>query len=116
MAQAIALPGDEVVGVVLPDQLAGLGIAHPVPILKVTWFDDRQTCSRVHDYLDHVIEGTYSDYSGCTAYAAGVCGDTGGAGLPCMFHEPESAPIWQRARGWKRVQHDDGSPVLVPRS
>ncbi len=112
MPKTVALPGQEVIDVIPPGQLAHLGIATAVPVVKVKWFDERQTCRLVHDYLEGRIQGTFGEYSHCRAYAAGICSDTGGAGLLCMFHEPERAAIWQRARQWERVALEDGTVAL----
>lgn len=110
-----ALPGEEIADIILPGQLAHLGIATAVPVVKVRWFDERQTCRLVHDYLEGRMEGALCEYGGCGAYHGGICRNTGCARLPCMFHEPEGAPIWQRARQWERVVLEDGARALQRR-
>jgi hypothetical protein len=111
----VALPRQEVVDVIPPGRLAYLGIAIAVPVLQVQWFDERQTCRQVHDYLQGRMEGVVGDYSCCHAYAAGVCRATGGAELLCMFHEPEAADGGRRARQWERVTLADGTRALQRR-
>ena len=112
MAQQVRLPGQKVIGVIPPGELAEIGIVQPVPILETTWFDERQACVLVHDYLAGEFEGHFEQYRTCSSYAAGVCRGTGGAGLLCMFHEPEGSAAWQRARSWERVTTQDGSTAL----
>ncbi len=108
----MALPGEEIVEVIPPGRLAHLGIATAVPVVGVRRFDERQTCRLVHDYLEGRMEGALCEYGGCGAYRGGICRNTGCARLPCMFHEPEGAPIWQRARQWERVVLEDGARAL----
>ena len=115
MEQAVALPGQEIVGVIPPGELAKIGILQSVPIIAVPWFDERQTCKLVHDYLQGGIEGRLEEYSACRGFAAGVCRGTGGAGMLCLFHEPETSPAWQRARSWERVVMSDGTTALQRR-
>jgi hypothetical protein len=104
-----------VVDVIPPGRLAQLGIATAVPVVQVRWFDERQTCRLVHDYLEGRMEGVAGEYSCCDAYAAGVCRATGGAGLVCLFHEPEAAAGWRRARQWDGVVLADGTRALQRR-
>ena len=115
MAQAVALPGQEVIGVIPPGELVELGIVTAVPIVQVNWFDDRQTCKVVHDYLEGKIEGQPEEYRRCQGYAAGVCRGTGGAGLLCLFHEPDHSPTWVRAKSWQRITLEDGTVALQRR-
>ncbi len=111
----VALPGEEIVEVIPPGRLAHLGIATAVPVVGVRRFDERQTCRLVHDYLEGRIEGTAGEYGGCGAYGGGICRGTGGARLPCLFHELEGAACWERAREWERVAREDGGRVLQRR-
>lgn len=115
MTTTATLPGQKVIGVVPPAQAAELGILAAIPILQVTWFDERQTCNTVHDYLEGKIEGRLEDFNTCFNYAAGVCRGTGGAGMLCMFHEHYTAPIWQRAMQWERFVTEDGALALQRR-
>ena len=112
MAQAVALPGQRVIDVIPPGELAEIGILTAVPVLEVQWFDERQTCARVHDYLSGRIEGRVEESRRCRGFAAGVCRGTGGAGMPCLFHEADGSPGWQRARAWEQVTLEDGSTAL----
>jgi hypothetical protein len=111
----LALPGQEIIGLIPAGQLAEQGIAQSVPIVAARWFDDRQTCKLVHDYLDGQIEGRFEEYRACKRYAAGVCACTGGAGLLCLFHEPDRSLAWGLARQWQRVALPDGSSALQKR-
>ena len=115
MTTTTVLPGHEIIGIIPPGNLAEYGIATAVPIVKVAWFDDRQTCSLVHDYLAGDIEGRFEEYRGCRSYAAGVCAGTGGAGMLCLFHEPDQSLAWGRARQWERVQTQSGAVALQRR-
>ncbi len=115
MTTTTTLPGQEIIGVVPSGNLVEYGIATAVPIVKVAWFDDRQTCRIVHDYLAGEIEGRCEEYWGCRNYAAGVCAGTGGAGMLCLFHEPDTSLAWGLARRWQRVQTQDGTAALQRR-
>jgi hypothetical protein len=112
---AVALPGQEIIGLVPAGQLIQRGIATAVPIVAARWFDNRQTCRLVHDYLEGTIEGRFEEYRACKSYAAGVCAGTGGAGLLCLFHEPDRSLGWGLARQWQRVQAEDSAAALVRR-
>lgn len=91
------------------------GVATSVPIIDVAWFCDRQMCKIVNDYLEGKIEGRFEEYRGCRNYAAGVCAGTGGAGMLCLFHEPDSSLAWGLARRWQRAQTQDGAVALQHR-
>lgn len=77
-----------------------------IPIHKVEWLDERQTCLRV---LSFVHEGAAPDLTTCTQYQAGCC-TRGGI---CAFHEGPDAAIWRKAAGW---QYDPASGCVVPES
>lgn len=113
--RTVALPGDEILDLVPPGALAELGIALPVPVVAVRWFDPRQTCRLVHDYLEGKIEGMAAEYGCCPAYAGGKCRGTGSPGLPCLFHEPEAADAWQQAQEWERVALEPGGDTVLQR-
>lgn len=115
MPVQVALPGQEVIGIIPPGELAELGIVQAVPIVAAPWFDNRQTCRLAHAYLAGAIEGRFEEYHTCSSYAAGVCRGTGGAGLVCLFHEADQAPAWAQARQWRRLRLADGSTALTPR-
>lgn len=115
MAKTLALPGQEVIGIIPADSLFRHGIATAVPIVDTPWFDDRQTCTLVHDYLEGKIEGRFDEYRACRSYAIGVCAGTGGAGLLCLFHEPDYSLAWGRAQCWQRVRMPDGTVALQRR-
>lgn len=115
MTATTALPGQEIIGVIPAGNLIESGIATAVPMVQVAWFDERQTCKLVHDYLEGKIEGRFDEYCGCKNYAAGVCAGTGGAGMLCLFHEPDRSPAWGRARQWERVQTASGTVALQRR-
>jgi hypothetical protein len=115
MTATTTLPGQAIIGVIPAGNLVEYGIATAVPIVSVPWFDDRQTCKIVHDYLEGKIEGRYDEYQHCRNYAAGVCAGTGGAGLLCLFHEPDKSSAWGRAGQWQRVQAKDGTVALQRR-
>jgi hypothetical protein len=105
------LPGHPIVDLIPPGQLSAVAI----PVVAVRWFDNRQTCKLVHDYLEGQIEGRFEEYRACKSYAAGVCASTGGAGLLCLFHEPDRSLGWAAARQWQRVRAEDGVAALVRR-
>jgi hypothetical protein len=105
------LPGHAIVGLIPAGQLS----AAPIPIVAGRWFDNRQTCKLVHDYLEGAIEGRFEEYRACRSYAAGVCAGTGGAGLLCLFHEPDRSLAWAQARRWQRVALPDGITALQKR-
>lgn len=109
------VPDTEIIGLVPLGELIEIGVTHAVPIVNVTWFDDRQTCKIVHDYLEGEIEGRFEEYQGCRNYAAGVCAGTGGAGMLCLFHESDASLAWGLARRWQRVQTQDGKVALQRR-
>jgi hypothetical protein len=111
----VALPGQKITGLVPAGQLVQCGIATAVPIVSVPWFDDRQICRLVIDYLEGKIEGRFEEYQRCRSYAAGVCAGTGGAGMLCLFHEPDQSTAWGRARQWERVQGSNGTVALQRR-
>jgi hypothetical protein len=115
MTATTALPGQEIVGVIPAGNLVEYGIATAVPIVSTPWFDDRQACKLVHDYLEGKIEGRFEEYRGCRNYAAGVCAGTGGAGMLCLFHESDTSLAWGLARRWQRVQAQDGTAALQRR-
>jgi hypothetical protein len=70
-----------------------------IPLIEVTWFDERQTCDRVHDF---VFYSTPPDLAGCQAYVEGRCRLMGN-GTPCAFHEGPEATVWAKAKNWKRI-------------
>ena len=80
-----------------------------IPLLKVNWLDERQTCIRV---LAFVHDGQTPDLAGCPQYRAGEC-SRGGRGTPCAFREDPDAAIWRKAAGWK---YDPVSGCVVPAS
>jgi hypothetical protein len=79
-----------------PDRGGGREAAGAVviPLLKVNWFDDRQTCVRV---LAFVHGGQSPDLAGCPQYRGGSCARGG----LCAFLEDRNAAIWRKAAGWK---------------
>jgi len=111
-----SLPQARVVDVLLPEDLPGLGLAVPVPVVDLggSWSDERETCRRVHAYLAGDIDGRPTDYTDCTSYKAGRCAGNGWR-TPCLFHEDETSPGWQRARGWVRVLLSDGTTAVQRR-
>jgi hypothetical protein len=106
-------PESEIVDHVPPGQLAQTGVASAVPILDVAWFDARQTCRLVHDYLEGKTQGVVPDYGACPAYAGGTCCGASAAGLSCLFHLPDSSAIWHFARQWHRITLADGTSALA---
>lgn len=103
----------EVVDLAPGNPPAESGIARAVPILDVAWFDARQTCRLVHDYLEGTTAGVFPDYAACPAYAAGTCCGASAAGLSCLFHLPDSSALWHLARQWHRLTLAGGTSVLV---
>ena len=115
MTTTTAPPGHEIIGVIPAGNLVEYGIATAVPIVSTPWFDDRQACKIAHDYLAGEIEGRFEEYRGCRSYAAGVCAGTAGAGMLCLFYEPDNSLAWGLARRWQRVQTQDGAVALQRR-
>ncbi len=115
MTTTTTIPRQEIIGIIPASKLVEYGVATAVPIVSTPWFDDRQTCRIVHDYLEGKIEGRFDEYRSCRSYAAGVCVGTGGAGMLCLFHEPDSSLAWGLARRWQRVQTQDGMVALQRR-
>ncbi len=79
-----------------------------IPLLKFNWFDERQTCKLVHDFLE---TGELPDWEHCPSWRA-VDGygrpcawhcAAGGQGTPCAFQEPQDAEVWQKARSYVRM-------------
>lgn len=103
----------EIVDHVACGQLAQIGIAKAVPILDVAWFDARQTCRLVRDYLEGKTQGVFPEYAACPAYVAGACCGASATGLSCLFHLPDSSAIWYLARQWHRITLADGTSALV---
>jgi len=104
--------GGRVVGVVGQDQVALVGQdgeATTVPIVQVQWADERQWCSRVHEYL---ASGQIPD-GPCPMHKDGICQLTGDK--PCLLDEPEDSEGWAKARRWLRYRTPDGKRVLVAR-
>ena len=108
----VTLPETKVIDVIPPGDLAHLGILQAVPVIQVRWSDERETCRTVQDFLAGEIEGTFEEYSRCTGYVAGQCSGTGGASLPCLFHEPSTSRSWKRAQEWERIKLEDGTTAL----
>ena len=110
------VPDETVIGLIWPGELAELGILEAVPILEVRWFDERQTCLAVLEYLLGERQGTPADYEPCYFFRAGQCRRNGreSANL-CLFCEPESSRGWQSARQWTLVTMADGSKAVARR-
>ena len=102
---------DGVVGVIGDSEIA---LVTPqgevtIPILEVTWADERQWCGPVHDYL---ANGGIPD-GNCPMRRDGLCRLTGDR--PCLFDEPESSEGWRKARRWARYTTPAGEHVLISR-
>ena len=106
------VPDEEVIGIIPAGELAELGIAEPVMIIEPKWFDERQTCGLAQEYLHGETEATPAEWRSCSMWKPGQCRGAG-AGKRCIFEEPESAPIWQLAAGWRFVTWPDGSRALA---
>lgn len=68
-----------------------------IPIVKVTWADERQTCNPVHDFVFYEAP---PDLAGCRDYQEGRCRRVGGR--PCAFLDDDPT-FWAKARRWKRI-------------
>ena len=108
------VPDPEVIGIIPAGELAELGIAEPVLIIEPRWFDDRQICTLAQRYLHGETEATPAEWQACGAYRRGQCRSCIG-GHACIFEEPASAEIWQRAQRWQYVTMADGSRALARR-
>ena len=108
------VPDETVIGIFAPGELAAIGILEAVPILQVTWHDERTGCDRAHRYLASELQGIPSDYTGCYFYHAGRCNMNGKAANPCLFHEPESGRSWDKVRWWRLLEYPDGSTAITP--
>ena len=109
------IPETAQVGVIMPDEypeLAALGIAAPIPILSVTWHDERTGCERAHRYLGGELDGQPADYTDCHFYHGRRCNMNGQAANPCLFHEPESGKSWGKVKEWRMLEYPDGRLVL----
>ncbi|MEO0249546.1 MAG: hypothetical protein ABIN58_08425 [candidate division WOR-3 bacterium] len=91
--QAVGVIGDSEIALVLD------GEEVTMPILEVTWADERQWCSLVHDYLDSGVAAN----GNCPMRQGSLCRLT--ADKPCLFDEPESSEGWEKARQWVRSEH-----------
>ena len=74
-----------------------------LPAVGVRWLDERELCGLVHDAVHF---GVYGDVFKCPAYALGNCRRVMG-NVSCAFHQASTAPVWKRAKDWKR-QRDGG--------
>lgn len=84
-----------------------------VPVVDMPRFDERQCCGRVLRYLAGELAGVPSDYETCPAYRRRSCSMQGG-GAVCAFHEPDNAPIWRKAAGWRLLEYPDGYTCVTP--
>lgn len=103
------LPGVPSVAQVGVLDLAGVA----VPVVELARFDERQCCGRVLRFLAHELAGVPEDYTDCPAYKRRLCSMQGG-GAVCAFHEPDNAPIWRKAAGWRLLEEPDGATCVTP--
>ena len=108
------VPDETVIGMFGPGELAAIGILEAVPILQVTWHDERTGCERAHRYLGGEMDGIPSDYCDCYFYHGGRCNMNGKAANPCLFHEPESGRSWDKVKWWRLLEYPDGSTAITP--
>lgn len=107
---AIPLPGIPTVEQVGVVNVEGLG---QIPVVDMPRFDERQCCGRVLRFLAGELQGQPEDYEPCAAYQRRLCSMQGGGAL-CAFHEPDGAPVWRRAAGWRLLELPDGSTAATP--
>lgn len=107
--------GPEVVDVIMPDDLPGTGIASPVPVLGVKWYDERQGCKTALLYLAGELDGTPADYGQCYFYGAGRCSMNGRGKDPCLFHELETGTSWSKVKQNVLIELPDGSTAVCRR-
>ncbi len=118
------LPGLEdtapIVDMIPPGALAELGITDAVPVLQMTWHDERTGCQTAHRYDAGELQGVPEDYQTCWAYQAGRCKMNGSQnGRPrssCLFHEPEDGKSWAGLRFWALLEWPDGETAITPRA
>ena len=103
------LPGVPSVAQVGVLEMAGVA----VPVVELARFDERQCCGRVLRYLAHELAGVPEDYTDCPAYRRRSCSMQGG-GAVCAFHEPDNAPVWRKAAGWRLLEDADGYTCVTP--
>ena len=103
------LPGVPSVAQVGVLDLAGVA----VPVVELARFDERQCCGRVLRFLAHELAGVPEDYTDCPAYKRRLCSMQGG-GAVCAFHEPDNAPVWRKAAGWRLLEDADGYTCVTP--
>ncbi len=103
------LPGVPSVAQVAVLELAGVA----VPVVELARFDERQCCGRVLRYLAGELDGAPGDYETCSAYRRRSCSMQGG-GVLCAFHEPDGAPVWRKAAGWRLLEDADGATCVTP--
>lgn len=103
------LPGVPSVAQVGVLEVAGVA----VPVVELARFDERQCCGVVLRFLAHELPGVPGDYETCPAYRRRLCSMQGG-GAVCAFHEPDNAPVWRKAAGWRLLEDADGYTCVTP--
>lgn len=93
--------------------LAQIGILEAVPVLQVTWADERFCCRLAHRYLGGESQGTPPEYEGCHFYGHRRCSMNGKAADPCLFHEDEKGASWEGVRRWRLLEYPDGALVFT---
>ena len=104
------LPGVPSVAQIGVVEVPGIG---SVPVVDMPRFDERATCGVVLRFLAHELAGVPSDYTDCPAYRNRLCRRAGG-GAVCAFHEPDNAPVWRKAAGWRLLEDPDGYTCVTP--
>lgn len=84
-----------------------------VPVVELARFDERQCCGRVLRFLAGETDGAPGDYETCPAYRRRSCAMMGG-GVACAFHEPDGAPVWRMAAGWRLLEQPSGETAVTP--
>lgn len=112
------VPDTEIIDVLTFSEGNPLGLPPTIPVVKVNWMDERQTCQLVLRYLAGEIEGSQDQYMGCQSYMEFGCARCGQADPQrCVFEEPEYAEIWHKAMAWRLLEEPDGTvSVCLARS
>lgn len=105
----------------LPIQIDGQTVQ--IPIVEVTWHDERTGCERAHRYLAGQLSRFEVDLPSCPFYqrAPGMhtparCtmnGRLNGMGRnPCLFTQAENHPDWANVRRWRMIEEPDGTLAI----
>lgn len=117
MTRLPGVPDETIIDVIPPGELAEIGILQAVPVLQMTWYDERAGCVPGHKYAGGELAGAPADYEGCYFYRAGGCKMNGKPERDgCLFHLPESAREWGRLRANALLELPEGGYAVTTRA